>query len=202
MSRITKTKFLEWAKEHNIELTPRLTDVFPDAPVEFKEGDIVTFKNDYGVEFPLCEIFGIAKDPGKYGSCIYWNSDAYWAPAKATNFYHGLPETSVLVKILINYYKDNYYNVDGTLYKMLAFNERVKPKGDGKYVFDINVKCVIIKNFDNDIVGLSKETLTYNYEKFINEFNAANEINSLEFEEGLKQVTKKLSNERIYLHTV
>jgi hypothetical protein len=52
----------------------------PPAPTDIKVGDIVTFTNDYGVQFPGVKVTGFAPIV-ENGRFIYLDYDCYWFAA-------------------------------------------------------------------------------------------------------------------------
>lgn len=51
----------------------------PPIPCEFKVGDIVTYTNDYGVEFSNKVVTGFASEV-EYGRFVYIDNDSWWFP--------------------------------------------------------------------------------------------------------------------------
>ena len=87
-----KLNAIQSAKESNgIVIMTDSTDnptvtmrIYPENGYGFKVGDKVTFTNDYGVKFSPHVVTGFVINPSKrdYGRTIYWDSDAYWFPAR------------------------------------------------------------------------------------------------------------------------
>ena len=80
--RSHKQDFLQWAEGSDFILGS-----LEGCPLEV--GDIVTFTNDYGVEFHGREVLGICSPEHAkelYTSCdeirVYIDSDSYWCPKK------------------------------------------------------------------------------------------------------------------------
>ena len=68
---------------HNREQldSDEMTSVPPDG-CDLKVGDIVTFTNDYGLEFPGKEIVGFTLPKDElHGKTVYTKGDAYWFPS-------------------------------------------------------------------------------------------------------------------------
>lgn len=65
--------------------TGRFKDELPG--IEFKRGDVVTYTNDGGVEFPNKRVAALSFDNplGKYGNCVYLEKDSYWSPVHPRN---------------------------------------------------------------------------------------------------------------------
>jgi hypothetical protein len=77
----TKSEFDVYARERSIEVFDNLSDVL-DTDRELHVGDEIYFVNDYGVTFGPRKILGFCKPEDNRGRCIYWDTDAYWFPAK------------------------------------------------------------------------------------------------------------------------
>ena len=74
--------FAEWRKKRAGVERP-IYDNPADAGIEtdFRVGQQVSFKNDYGVIFEPLKILGLCK-PELSGRCVYLNDDSYWFPVK------------------------------------------------------------------------------------------------------------------------
>jgi len=70
----TIEQFNQWASKRNINLIDQLEG--------FKVGDIVTFKNEFGVKFHNLKILGIQSDASFYDRQIFLDTDSYWFPHK------------------------------------------------------------------------------------------------------------------------
>lgn len=79
--RSHKEEFNRWAKEHNIELFDKLSDVMPGCKVDMQVGQECTFVNYCMVVFPGHTIMGFCK-PTSWGGCVYLDYDCYWHPTK------------------------------------------------------------------------------------------------------------------------
>ena len=64
------------------QLDPHEMTSTPPDGCDFQVGDIVTFTNDYGVEFPNRKVVGFTL-PGNelYGKVVYLAKEAYWFPS-------------------------------------------------------------------------------------------------------------------------
>lgn len=71
-----KQAFLDWVKRDNI----CVVDTLPGS--NLRKGMMVMFTNDYGVTFGPHEVLGFTPEPSKYGECVYFVHDAYWAPCR------------------------------------------------------------------------------------------------------------------------
>ena len=74
-----KDEFNHWAKEKNIEIFDKLSDVLPDSKYDLHSGQTCTFRNYCFVDFPGHTIMGFCKPI--YGRCVYLDYDCYWMPA-------------------------------------------------------------------------------------------------------------------------
>lgn len=63
----------QWAKNKNLSQVPLNGEAFA-------VGDVVTFKNDYGVEFEGNRIIGFTVPLYPNSGTVYLDSDAYWFP--------------------------------------------------------------------------------------------------------------------------
>lgn len=65
----------------------KLSDIVDSPAVDFKVGDKVTYRNNYGRRFKDRTIIGICKEQEmfKYGHCIYLDDDSYWHPVHPDN---------------------------------------------------------------------------------------------------------------------
>ena len=54
----------------------------PPVPCDFKVGDVVTFTNEFGVEFEDRTVMGFASNAKFYGRFIHLSNDAYWFPVR------------------------------------------------------------------------------------------------------------------------
>lgn len=57
--------------------TTNLADVVPNAPIELKVGDLVTYTNEYGASFVNNKILGFDLNPS-YNRVVYIDSSSYW----------------------------------------------------------------------------------------------------------------------------
>lgn len=66
------------------DFVKRLSDVIPNPKIDFNVGDIVVYRNDFGVSFPDVKILAIGKnnDLWKYGNCIHLDNSSYWYPVR------------------------------------------------------------------------------------------------------------------------
>lgn len=71
-----KERFLAWVERDNIPVVDSLPNV------NLHKGQMVMFTNDYGVTFGPHEVLGFTPEPSKYGACVYFVHDAYWAPCR------------------------------------------------------------------------------------------------------------------------
>ena len=57
---------------------------YPSTPCDLNVGDIVTYKNDYGVSFKNKKIIGFSNDPVliRIDRFIHLESDTWWFPVK------------------------------------------------------------------------------------------------------------------------
>ena len=62
----------------------QLSEIVDNPEVNYEVGNIVTFTNDYGVEFHNLKIIAIGRhsELWKYGHCIYLDKESYWYPVK------------------------------------------------------------------------------------------------------------------------
>ena len=60
-------------------------------PYDFKVGDIVTFTNEFGVEFKDKEVIGFAIDDSFYGRFIYINTDCFWFQKRPSQLSKSIP---------------------------------------------------------------------------------------------------------------
>jgi hypothetical protein len=67
-------EFKNWVKSKKVNV---LQD---SAETGLKVGDIVTFTNDYGVQFKGMKVLGFCKPDN--GRCVYISSDCYWFPER------------------------------------------------------------------------------------------------------------------------
>lgn len=61
--------------------TTNLADVVPDAPVNLKVGDLVTFTNENGATYVNNKILGFDLTPN-YKRIVYLDFDCYWFPVE------------------------------------------------------------------------------------------------------------------------
>lgn len=72
-------EFDRWVQKNNLEVLEEVKEV------NFQVGQIVTYINDYGVEFKGLKILGFerptSKDPLNE-NCVYLEMESYWYPVK------------------------------------------------------------------------------------------------------------------------
>lgn len=125
-----KEEFLKWAKENNIEIFDKLSDVLPDSKYELIKGQTCTFRNYCFVDFPGHTIMGFCKPTNEDNRCVYLDYDCYWFPSR--------PEY-----ILLDGTKDQQCNVEVTYEKKC-------------YIVTINrVRCVLQSYLKNDFANIS-----------------------------------------------
>lgn len=77
MNTTYKRDFTEWKKKENVQVLNELQNI------DFKIGDIVTFTNEFGVEFENLEILGFRENPDFLPERkVYLNTSAYWFAVK------------------------------------------------------------------------------------------------------------------------
>lgn len=81
-----KEEFQKWAKERNVEVFDKLSDVMPGCKEELHAGQICTFVNYCFVDFPGHTIMGFCK-PVLSGNCVYLDTDCYWFPKHPKNIF-------------------------------------------------------------------------------------------------------------------
>jgi hypothetical protein len=125
-----KDEFHRWAKENNIEIFDKLSDVLPDSKYDLRIGQTCTFRNYCFVDFPGHTIMGFCKPTKGDNRCVYLDYDCYWMPSR--------PEY-----ILLDGTKDRQCNVEVTYEKNC-------------YILTINrIRCVF-QSYEKDVfVNLS-----------------------------------------------
>ena len=74
-----KLQFQDWAKKEQVKVLKELENS------DLKIGDIVTFTNEYGVQFEDIEILGFRNNTDFLPDrCVYLNQSSYWFPIKLT----------------------------------------------------------------------------------------------------------------------
>lgn len=63
-------EFKSWIKKHDVTVLQDSTET------DLKAGDIVTFTNDYGVQFKGMKVLGFCEPDND--RCVYISSDCYW----------------------------------------------------------------------------------------------------------------------------
>jgi hypothetical protein len=72
-----KLQFQEWAKKEKVNVLKKLENS------DLKTGDIVTFTNEYGVQFENLEILGFRNNTDFLPDrSVYLNKSSYWFPIK------------------------------------------------------------------------------------------------------------------------
>jgi hypothetical protein len=68
----------------NNAFVERLSEISPNAEIDFKIGDKVSYTNDFGVVFHNLTItaIGCKHELWTYGNCIYLDKESYWYPVK------------------------------------------------------------------------------------------------------------------------
>lgn len=73
-----KKDFTDWMKKGNVQVLKELKNS------DFKIGDIVTFTNEYGIQFENIEILGFTNDESLQERIVYldFSCYCYWFPVK------------------------------------------------------------------------------------------------------------------------
>ncbi|MCY1659302.1 hypothetical protein [Chryseobacterium sp. SL1] len=72
-------QFNDWVKKENVQVLKKLENS------DFKIGDIVTFTNEFGVQFENLEIIGFRNNKDFLPDrCVYLNKSSYWFPVKVS----------------------------------------------------------------------------------------------------------------------
>ncbi|REC40933.1 hypothetical protein [Chryseobacterium sp. 5_R23647] len=71
-----KKDFTDWMKKGNVQVLKELKNS------DFKIGDIVTFTNEYGIQFENIEILGFTNDESLQERIVYLDFSCYWFPVK------------------------------------------------------------------------------------------------------------------------
>lgn len=68
----------------NNAFVERLSEISPNAKIDFKIGDKVSYTNNFGVVFHNLTItaIGCKHELWTYGNCIYLDKESYWYPVK------------------------------------------------------------------------------------------------------------------------